>query len=280
MTTHSPAPRVVALLAAALAAAFFARPSLAAPRRGAAPPASDRPLLGRTIVLDPGHGGIDGGCSAAGYLEKDLVLAVGLQLTQHLRDAGARVGLTRNLDMELGHMTGGSDDRHRRDLATRVGVSRRLGPDLFVSLHTDASRATSAGGALVFFKPDRPDSRQAARRILSELRRLVPGPNNAALPGNLYVLRTNPYSAVLIELGFLTSPSDRALLTSPAGQGLLARAVLAGILGFFTEDPSGAHDPPAPSTPSKQAVSWVDWNWPAPVIPRPDPVLCPGHQEP
>ncbi|NLG68509.1 MAG: N-acetylmuramoyl-L-alanine amidase, partial [Firmicutes bacterium] len=138
----------------------------------AAPRFAQPPLVGRVLVVDPGHGGIDGGCVADGYLEKDVVLPVAQELSRLLRAAGARVGLTRNQDMELGHMHPGPGSRYHRDLAMRVAISRRLGPDLQISLHANASRDPRMHGVMVFYQPGRPDSRRVAHWLVEALRDL------------------------------------------------------------------------------------------------------------
>lgn len=217
------------------------------------------------------------------WLEKDLVLAVGLHLTQLLRQAGARVGITRNQDMELGHLLPiPGRSRYHRDLAARVQAARRLGPDLAVSLHANASRNPEMSGAMVFYGLSRAASRRAAQRILQELVEVMPGNQNAALPGDLYVLRESPYVAVLVELGFLTHPKDRQVLINESGQQTLARALYTGIVRFFQEEGAGANGqgpgdpaepPPLPTTLSALAMARQ-----AAALLESD--LCPNHADP
>jgi len=228
------------------------------------------PLAGRVFVIDPGHGGIDGGCQAAGLLEKDVVLPVALELAGQLRRAGARVGLTRNQDMELGHMSAGPGSRYHRDLRTRMAVARRLGPDLYVSLHANASRHPQMNGAVVFYHPGRADGRRAAQRILQELAQVVPGNQNAALPADLFVLRENPYPAVLVELGFLTHPRDRGILTDPDGQKSLAGALFRALVRLHAQEPALVQPAPdlTPAGPPGEQGRRVDLR------------LCPTHGEP
>ena len=238
---------------------------------GASPP--ELPLLGRVFVVDPGHGGVDGGCSVGSVLEKDIVLAVGLELTRLLREAGARVGITRNQDMELGHMMAWGGSRYHRDLRTRIAVARRLGPDLYVSLHVNASRSPTSRGATVFYGLGRADARRAAAILLQELQQVMPGNQNATLPADLFVLRENPYPALLVELGLLTHPRDREVLTRREGQMSLAAALFRGVLKAHAHEPvlprgpAQAIDRPAPASPPVSAARF-------------DPALCPGHAEP
>lgn len=230
------------------------------------------PLAGRVFLVDPGHGGIDSGCHAGSLMEKDIALAVGLELTRLLRQAGARTGITRNADMELGHMMAGPRSRYHRDLATRVALARRLAPDLFISVHVNASRHPSHYGAMVFYRVSDAVSRRAARLILEEVRAVAPGNQNAALAADLYVLRQHPHPAVLVELGFLTHPQDRQLLTSPQGQRALAGAIFRGVVRLFAQEPGP--DAPPPEHHSRPDGVGLEQ---ALLV---DPELCPGHEEP
>ncbi len=203
-------------------------------------------------------------------MEKEVTLAVGLELTRLLRAAGARTGITRNQDMELGHMLAGRASRYRRDLAMRARVARRLDPELVISLHANASANASHSGAMVFYGRGRADARRVALRILDELTAVVPGDQNAALPADLYILREVPYPAVLIELGFLTHPKDRALLLSREGQTALARAILRALALLFEQEPG-------PDLPPPNGETDPDGPGAVAVPPGGDPGLCPGH---
>ena len=230
------------------------------------------PLVGRVFVVDPGHGGIDSGCHVGPVMEKEIVLAVGLELTRLLRQAGARVGITRHQDMELGHMMSRGGSRYHRDLRARVTVARRLGPELYLSLHVNASHNPSMNGGVVFYGLGRVDARRAAGIILEELRQVMPGNQNAVLPADLFVLRENPYPAVLVELGFLTHPRDRRVLTDPDGQKALAAALFKALVRAYAHEPVLPASPPAGEPPGAL---------PPPVrATRFDPTLCPGHAEP
>lgn len=231
------------------------------------------PLVGKVFVIDPGHGGIDSGCHGQGWMEKDVTLAVALELTRLLRLAGALTGITRNQDMELGHMLPAGGSRYRRDLTMRALVARRLDPELVISLHANASTNPSHNGAMVFYGPGRADSRRAATLILDELKTVVPGNQNAVLPANLYILREVPYPAVLVELGFLTHRKDREILLSREGSSSVARAMFRAIVRLFEQEPGPDLPPPREGADGENLPA-------ASVPPGGDPALCPGHGEP
>ena len=74
------------------------------------------PLHGKKIVIDPGHGGIDGGTNCPGFLEKEVNLAVAKKLREKLTRLGAQVILTREQDIGLDQLNSISSSRHKRDL--------------------------------------------------------------------------------------------------------------------------------------------------------------------
>ena len=88
-------------------------------------------LSGKTIVVDPGHGGHDSGTLDFGYREKDVTLAMGLQLQTTLRGRGAKVVMTRTTDVDLGHTD-------RADLEGRVLIAQQAQADAFVSIHANS----------------------------------------------------------------------------------------------------------------------------------------------
>src|SRR5690606_13825196 len=145
-----------------------------------------------------------------------------------LRELGADVGVTRDSDVELSHLTDAERTRHRRDLAARVLLATRHRADLLVSLHVNSAASSSMGGTMVFHHPDSASGRQIGLHILKELRAVVPGNQNSVLPADYYILRHAPMTAVLIETGFISNPADRALLESDEGRARIAQAVAAG----------------------------------------------------
>ena len=121
----------------------------AEPAKRAAPKTSSRRI---TIALDPGHGGEDpGAIGRRGTYEKTVVLAIGRKLQRVLAsDRNLRVMLTRNDDYYV-------------PLAERVRKARRVQADLFVSIHADAFRESSARGSSVFALSEHGATSAAAR---------------------------------------------------------------------------------------------------------------------
>ena len=169
------------------------------------------------VVLDPGHGGYDPGAVAYGLKEKDLNLKLALKVAERLGEV--KVLLTRERDIFV-------------SLADRVALSRRAEPDLFLSLHANAgggrgfeSFINSSLGAL---DPAVNMQKALHGEIMNVLKRwetVDRGMKRAAF----YVLRHNPYPAVLIESLFLDNQREAELWKEPLFVEALADGVARGV---------------------------------------------------
>lgn len=195
-------------------------------------------LTGATVVVDPGHGGIDGGCQdGRGNLEKDLNLAISRRVADRLRQAGISASLTRRDDRELGAT-------YPRDLAARRESARRAGARALVSLHANWCSDPAAEGALAVIPPGSPQSLQLAKAILNRLRVLGPVNQEPLVMTDHGLLGTEPFPIVLVEVGFLSNPAEAARLQTPSHQDLLARAIARGIADYLG---AAGSRPPSPA---------------------------------
>lgn len=186
---------------------------------------------GRPIVIDPGHGGIDGGTNVPGLLEKDIVLDVALRTKQALDKYQVPVVLTRSEDVDLG---GEYDSgRLRRDLNYRIQAANHCQASLMLSLHVNSTGNSAERGVMVFYQTSRA-SRDAAYLYEDVLRRWpVHERQERPIPRtNLAVLKTKA-PAVLIELGFITNSADRELLRDPAYREKLAQALSSSTAAIY-----------------------------------------------
>ncbi len=185
------------------------------------------------VMLDPGHGGVDGGTSHGDILEKQITLDVALHTAQRLRDSGVPVQLTRTEDVDLG---GGFDrsrpGRHRRDLAERVRLVRACGAALLVSLHVNAGTA-SEEGMLFFHQQGNQAGRELATQLATALQPLHPRREGPIGRSNLYLLKNCAVPAVIVELGFITNSADRRRLTDPEHRRQIAAALATGIQSYY-----------------------------------------------
>jgi N-acetylmuramoyl-L-alanine amidase len=192
---------------------------------------SSLPLLPRTdVVIDAGHGGIDGGAVYGNLLEKDLNLAIAKQLYRLLTERQISVAIDRYDDYAL------SDDnhwlpnrsRHKRDLAQRTELANGLQPRLVVSLHINTARSPAKSGPLVMYQQN--EYSQAAASILQQALNRYYGTEEQPVHGKTYFLLNHAAApAVIVELGYLTNAADRAKLTNPKEQLKIARYLAAAI---------------------------------------------------
>lgn len=185
-----------------------------------------RPLSGRTITLDPGHGGTQkGGAGSFGIPEKNIVLPIALRVAELLKAQGATVNMTRTTDVTLG--------LYERDLSAENTRS-----DLLVSIHAnalpDGRDPRGIRGPEVHFS--RPQAGAVAGSILNQLRTRLPeiGPGKGLMPeANLALTRPTTQISLLVETAYLTDPDNLRTLSSPDGKERFAQAIAGGIVDFY-----------------------------------------------
>jgi N-acetylmuramoyl-L-alanine amidase len=194
------------------------------------------PLAGRTILVDPGHGGngSTGTKGVDGRLEKQNTLPIALATAARLDSLGANVVITRDNDVDPG-------------LKERPAISNRVDADAFVSIHcNDAVRSSAVNGSLVFYHMDSPLCFDLATRIsdrlgaeVSSIKKLgVRSDKTIYKNDGFAVLRLSSSVGVLVEAGFMSNASDAAALATPATQQAIGTAVANGILDFLVTNPS------------------------------------------
>ncbi len=189
-----------------------------------------------TVVLDPGHGGADGGAvSVTGTLEKDLNLRMAQTLKRLLEASGVRVILTRDSDTMLDSEIGGS--RKMKDLAGRLQIMNGQPEALFVSLHMNRFPSPSCKGTQVWYAQKDPEAKLLADAIAAEVKASLQPENHRQskkADENIYLLHRASTCAVLVECGFLSCPEEAAMLEDPVYHERLAAALTRGILTRLT----------------------------------------------
>lgn len=192
------------------------------------PPEIDpvRPLAGRTIVLDPGHGGPEdlGGSSPTGVPEKEFALTLGLLLRDELERRGARVVLTRDRDVDLG-------------LRDRVQIIEKTRPDLALSLHYNAlpdsgDAENTAGIGTFWYHPQAQDLAVFLyRHLVEDLNR----PEYGVFWANFALTRPAIAPTVLLELGFSINPREFEWISDPEAQQALAVSLADGLEAWMQQ---------------------------------------------
>lgn len=188
------------------------------------------------ILIDAGHGGIDGGTSSGDILEKDINLEIGRRLYLLLRSEGYRVVLNRIGDYALSDENRWmkSRSRHMRDLAQRESISEDVKTSIVVSLHVNWSKNKNTKGPIVLHQ-DEGRSALLASCLQETLNELYNSSWKAELGKPFYLLNKTEVPAVIVETGFMSNSQDRGFLTDARGQQKVAQAITAGIVRYFIE---------------------------------------------
>ncbi|OZM55948.1 N-acetylmuramoyl-L-alanine amidase CwlD [Lottiidibacillus patelloidae] len=197
------------------------------------------PLSGKVIILDPGHGGPDGGAtSKAGVQEKDIALEICLALRDYLQEAGALVIMTREKDTDLADEgTGRLRHRKNQDLRKRVEVINETGADLYISIHLNAIPSEKWRGAQTFFNPSIEENEILSKFIQHEIRRNLENTNRSAKPiSGVYLVSRAKIPGALVEVGFLSNHHESELLKTAQYQRKIAASIYQGILRYSTDE--------------------------------------------
>lgn len=169
----------------------------------------------RTVVLDPGHGGIDHGArSVRGVDEKMLTLDVALRVKPLLEERGYRVVMTRTTDVFI-------------PLGERTEISNSHPDAIFVSIHCNWANSRSANGVESYYFT--PRSTPLAKNILREIAYCYGSHSRGVKFARYFVLHHNERPATLLELGFVSNPWENARLQDPATRQVIAEKIVEGI---------------------------------------------------
>lgn len=173
------------------------------------------------VVLDAGHGGEDGGSSSAdGILEKDINLAIALQLEEYLKLHHFDVIMIRDGDYSVGDQSLSTvSERKRSDTKRRLQAIEEAGECIFISIHQYHFSESKYDGAHVFYSGNREESAILAEAIRKNIVGALQPENhreNKKAESNIYLLDRCHVPAVLVECGFLSNPAEAAKLNQKA----------------------------------------------------------------
>ncbi|MEN1967749.1 N-acetylmuramoyl-L-alanine amidase [Lentibacillus sp. N15] len=188
---------------------------------------------GLVVFLDPGHGGYDSGATSGGYHEADLNLAIAKKVQSLLLKRGYTVYMSRHNNTYL-------------SLLERSQMANDLKADIFISIHINSGPTAAYGIESYFYEydPDYPSkingimhnnsqrllkSGVLANKIQEYMINYTRAYNRGVKRNTFSVLRESAMPAVLLELGFITNPSERQNLISGSYQKKLAKAITNGV---------------------------------------------------
>ena len=187
--------------------------------RGAGPS-----LAGKTVVLDPGHGGSDTGWAIGDLTERDIVADLAAQVEGRLKAVGVNAHLTHRHD-------------ESPDEAARARFANVQNADLLVSLHCDGHVTPSPHGVASYYFGTYSTSSVVGERFADLVQREVVARTDLldcrSHPKSWPLLRATRMPAVRLELGYLTNPHDAKALASSEFRSVVAEAVLAAVQRIF-----------------------------------------------
>ena len=188
-----------------------------------------------TVIVDPGHGGTDGGAVGDdGTVEKHLNLTIALLLKEELEEKNIKVIMTRQTDEDTDGLTG----FHKRlDLEERARIGNESGADVYVSIHINASTTRKDQGFQVWYGSGNPDAQKLAQTLTEQVDAAQICTRVRAIkqvPETLYIFRTVTIPCVLVECGFISNSADLYKLQQDTFRQQLCQALCDGIVSYLT----------------------------------------------
>lgn len=193
----------------------------------------------KTVIIDAGHGGFDGGAVAPdGTVEKDINLKISNLISEMLKTAGYKVILTREADVSTDDVeTDTIAIRKKSDLKNRLKLMKDYPDAIFVSIHLNKFTTSAARGSQVFYNGKISESKQLGECIQNSIVNLLQPENNRVnkqATSSTYLLYNATLPAVLVECGFLSNKAELELLKNENYQKKMALCCFLGITDYFS----------------------------------------------
>ena len=195
-----------------------------------------------TVVVDAGHGGEDGGATGVhGELEKDINLAIALELQRLLEQHQFEVVMVRDWDTDLADQNLPTvAQRKRSDLRQRLRLVEESGGCVLLSIHQNFFTESQYSGAQVFYSANDPRGEALAEAIRASIVETLQPENTRQnkVGEGVYLLEQCQVPAVLVECGFLSNPEEAAALADTDYQKQMAQAIYNGLVRYLKETPA------------------------------------------
>ncbi len=195
--------------------------------------------LAPVIVIDPGHGGEDGGAvGVGGCIEKDINLEISLILNDLLRASGIDTVMTRSEDLML-YDEAIPGKKKVQDLKKRLKIAEEIDNSLTISIHMNTYPSPKYKGAQVYYSPNHSQSAVMAETVQKNLRENLQPDNNRqtkAATSSIYLLHNINTPAILVECGFISNPEEAELLCSDSYRHKVACAIYTSIIEYLNKE--------------------------------------------
>ena len=184
------------------------------------------------VVIDAGHGGIDGGCEGAttGVTEASLNLDYAKCLQQKMEDFGFKVVMTRTAESGLYNPL--ASNKKRDDMKKRRNIIENANADFVISIHMNSYSSKSRGAQVFYGKDDEP-SKFLATNIQKHFIANLEDARQEIKVGDYYMLNEIKSPSVLVECGYLSNPKEEALLITEEYKNEVCYSILLGVLEYL-----------------------------------------------
>lgn len=193
------------------------------------------PQSNYVVVIDAGHGGVDGGSVGknSGVYERDLNLTFAFNLQKQLNEIGIKTVLTRKDNKGL-------YDKHavnlkKSDMLARKNIITETNPNAVVSLHMDSFPLSSCVGAQAYYKKNNESGKVLSNCVQKQLSSVLENSKQKkkGKVGDYYIVNCTDIPSVLVECGFLSNSQEENLLQSKEYQTKVCYAIMCGVIDFF-----------------------------------------------
>ena len=187
----------------------------------------EAPLLGKTIYIDPGHGGVDPGAYYKNVYEDVINLEISLKLRDKLESLGGVVYLTREGDYDVANPN--AYLRKRSDLYNRATMINESNADVYLSIHLNASTSADWKGAQVFYDDVNSNNKEIAETFQSYFNKYLNSKRSAKEIKTLYMYQRINVPGVLLEVGFISNENERYILRQGWYQDKIVNTICKGL---------------------------------------------------
>jgi len=197
-----------------------------------------------TIVIDAGHGGMDGGAVGVHKeIEKDINLSISIMLNTMLKAGGYNTVMTRDDDVSI-HDPQYTSVRQQKvsDIRNRLKIAEETPNAIFVSVHQNRFEQSKYYGTQIFYSTNNKEGKILAETLRKQFKTLLqPENERETKPAqkNLYILHHATCPAVMVECGFLSNPREAELLSTEEYQQKVAFTIYTALMSYFENGVSG-----------------------------------------
>lgn len=204
---------------------------------------SATPTESKLIIIDAGHGGIDGGAVGKNnVIEKNINLSIAKKLETMLTSCGFEVIMTRNTDDMIGEPLAENATIHQKkvnDTKARVSIINSHPNAIVLSIHQNLFSDSKYYGAQMFYSTKNTDSKVLGTFLQNRFSTMLQKDNQRKakpVDNNIYIMNHISVPAVLVECGFISNAVEAANLTSDEYQNKIAFVIYAAVCDYFSKD--------------------------------------------